>query len=162
MEADEDVKMRGEGGGKKEERQERLKTRRKREMERRDGGGTEGREGGAYCPETTAERGGKREQKNDSLTAAPNGFSGERERGRRRHNEGAMTEAEIDLERRMEGGRQREVEVSLATVSRVIYYSTWSLSGWYTRLLATIAPRPPVISSLRSLYLLFFLLLIAR
>lgn len=44
-----------------------------------------------------------REQKSDSLTAAPNGFSGEREREgaqrRRRHNEGAMTEAEIDLER---------------------------------------------------------------
>lgn len=33
----------------------------------------------------------------------------------------------------------------MATVSKVIYYSTWSLSGWYTRLLAS--PRPPVISS---------------
>lgn len=44
----------------------------------------------------------RRAQKSDSLTAAPNGFSGEREKerdGRRRHNEGAMTEAEIDLER---------------------------------------------------------------
>lgn len=44
-----------------------------------------------------------RERKSDSLTAAPNGFSGEREREgvqrKRRHNEGAMTEAEIDLER---------------------------------------------------------------
>lgn len=43
------------------------------------------------------------EQKSDSLTAAPNGFSGEKKREgaqrRRRHNEGAMTEAEIDLER---------------------------------------------------------------
>lgn len=55
-----------------------------------------------------------REQKSDSLTAAPNGFSGEREgaqrRGeerRRRHNEGAMTEAEIDLERWMEGETKR-------------------------------------------------------
>lgn len=41
-------------------------------------------------------------------------------------------------------------KVSMTTVSRVIYYSTWSLSGWYTRLLATITPRPPVISSLCS------------
>lgn len=41
-------------------------------------------------------------------------------------------------------------KVSMATVSRVIYYSTWSLSGWYTRLLATITPWPPVISSLCS------------
>lgn len=44
-----------------------------------------------------------REQKSDSLTAAPNSFSGERGREgvqrKRRHNEGAMTEAEIDLER---------------------------------------------------------------
>lgn len=42
-----------------------------------------------------------RAQKSDSLTATPNGFSGEREgvQRRRRHNEGAMTEAEIDLER---------------------------------------------------------------
>lgn len=44
-----------------------------------------------------------REQKSDSLTAAPNGFSGEKEREgaqrRRRYNEGAMTEAEMDLER---------------------------------------------------------------
>lgn len=38
-------------------------------------------------------------------------------------------------------------KVTMATVSKVIYYSTWSLSGWYARLLATIAPRPPVISS---------------
>lgn len=37
--------------------------------------------GGGYCPETTAEREKRgREQKSDSLTAAPNGFSGERER----------------------------------------------------------------------------------
>lgn len=52
-----------------------------------------------------------REQKSDSLTAAPNGFSGEKEREgvqrRRRHNEGAMTEAEIDLERWMEGETKR-------------------------------------------------------
>lgn len=75
---------------------------------RRNGRGKEGREEGAYCPETTAEREKEsekrgREQKSDSLTAAPNGFSGEREKEgaerRRRHNEGAMTEAEIDLER---------------------------------------------------------------
>lgn len=38
-------------------------------------------------------------------------------------------------------------KVTMATVSKVIYYSTWSLSGWYACLLATIAPRPPVISS---------------
>lgn len=38
-------------------------------------------------------------------------------------------------------------KVSMATVSKVIYYSTWSLSGWYTRLLSTITLRPPVISS---------------
>lgn len=50
-----------------------------------------------------------REQKSDSLTAAPNGFSGEREgvERRRRHNERAMTEAEIDLERWMEGETKR-------------------------------------------------------
>lgn len=85
---------------------------------RRDGG--KGREGGAYCPETTAEgeeksekRRREREQKSDSLTAAPNGFSGEREgvKRRRRHNEGAMTEEVIDLEREMRRERQREVEV---------------------------------------------------
>lgn len=38
-------------------------------------------------------------------------------------------------------------KVSMVTVSRAIYCSTWTLSGWYTRLLASIAPRPPVISS---------------
>lgn len=53
-----------------------------------------------------------REQKSDSLTATPNGFSGEKEREgvqrrRRRHNEGAMIEAEIDLERWMEGETKR-------------------------------------------------------
>lgn len=73
---------------------------------RRNGRGKKG----ANCPETGAEREKeieererkcKREQKSDSLTAAPNGFSGEREgvERRRRHNEGATTEAEIDLER---------------------------------------------------------------
>lgn len=53
-------------------------------------------------------RGG--EQKSDSLTAAPNGFSGEGEGerdGRRRHNEGAVTEAEMDSERWMEGETKR-------------------------------------------------------
>ena len=48
-----------------------------------------------------------RVQKSDSPTAAPNGFSGEKEREgvqrTTRHNEGAMTEAEIDLERWIEG-----------------------------------------------------------
>lgn len=35
-------------------------------------------------------------------------------------------------------------KVSVATVSKVIYYGTWPLSGWYA---AAVAPRPPLISS---------------
>lgn len=55
--------------------------------------------------ETMAERVKREgERKSDSLTAVPNGFSGEREgvQGRQRHNEWAMTRAQRD------GGRDKE------------------------------------------------------
>lgn len=59
--------------------------------------------------ETMAERVKREgERKSDSLTAVPNGFSGEREgvEGRQRHNERAMTRAQIDGER--DGGTDKE------------------------------------------------------
>lgn len=62
-------------------------------------------EGGAYCPETTAEREKKRETAKrvialqQHLMASLERRRGRECRGGEWHNEGAMTEAKIDLER---------------------------------------------------------------
>lgn len=74
---------------------------------RKNGRGMERRESLETMAKRVNREGG-RERKSDSLTAAPNGFSGEREGvlGRQRHNERAMTQAQIDVER--DGGRDKE------------------------------------------------------
>ena len=110
-----DVKKREEGEGKGGETH-RLKKHRKREMERlrRNGRGMEGR--GSLLPrdygrereKKSEERG--REQKSDSRTAAPNGFSGEREGREWRGGEGIMRgyDRGRDRFREVDGGRDKE------------------------------------------------------